>query len=420
MFRSILFSMSILLAPGLQAEGFYERAPIDYENGKEDNEISRLQEKLNKGFELEYDEKHGYLPAVLKALDIPVSSQTLVFSKTSLHRKIISPDEPRAIYFNENTYIGWVQDADVLEIGVADKNLGAVFYVLDQSKSKKPEFERDDTCLSCHASGRTGNEPGFFIRSVVPDEEGEPISRAGEDRVNHTTPLEDRWGGWFVTAEELNISHRGNDVAEDDGVYKIESKPAKKLSDLSEFFDSSCYLTDTSDIEALLALEHQVEMHNLLVQTKFRSMHALHNEKVINEALGETGRRDLTKRILNNAADEIIDYMLFTEEVSLGKMVIKGDKKFSRDFCQNKPKSSNGKSLYDFDFSKRILVLPCSWGIYSDSFEGLPVELQELVLQKLKSLLNGSELPDKFIHLRKHKGEIHKILMETHKAYREV
>lgn len=402
------------------AGGFYERSPVDYENGKEDNEISRLQSKVDSGLELEYDEKHGYLPGVLKALNIPVSSQTLVFSKTSLHRKMISPDEPRALYFNENTYVGWVQDAKVLEIGVADKNLGAVFYTLDQNMSAKPKFERDDTCLSCHASGRTGNEPGFFIRSVVPDEDGEPISRAGEDRVNHKTPLEDRWGGWFVTADKLTVGHRGNATAQDDGIYKIESKSAKTLNDLSEFFDASHYLTDTSDIEALLALEHQVEMHNLLVQTKFRSMHALHNEKVINEALGETGRRDLTKRILNNAANEIIDYMLFVEEESLSKVEIKGDGKFVSEFAKGKPKSSGGKSFYDFDYGKRILALPCSWIIYSDSFEGLPVELKELVLQKLKSILQSSELPDKFIHLRKTKDEIHKILTETHEAYRKV
>ena len=399
------------------AGGFYERNPVDYENSKEDNEISRLQSKVDAGLELEYNENHGYLPGVLKALNIPVSSQTLVFSKTSLHRKVISPDEPRALYFNENTYIGWVKDARVLEIGVADKNLGAVFYTLDQKKSAKPQFERDDTCLSCHASGRTGNEPGFFIRSVVPDEDGEPISRAGEDRVNHKTPLEDRWGGWFVTAEKLSVGHRGNAVAKDDGVYKIESKPAKTLNDLSEFFDASHYLTDTSDIEALLALEHQVEMHNILVQTKFRSMHALHNEKVVNEALGETGRRDLTKRILHKAADEIIDYMLFVEEESLGKVDLKGHGKFTKDFAKGKAKSSDGKSFYDFDFDKRILSLPCSWTVYSDAFEGLPIELKKLVLQRLKNILQSSELPDKFIHLRKSKDEIHKILTETLEAY---
>ena len=92
-------------------EGFYERSPIDYENRQAENEISRLQKKIAKGLKLEHDDKHGYLKSVLKALDISVNSQTLVFSKTSLHRKLISPAAPRALYFNENTYILMSKDS---------------------------------------------------------------------------------------------------------------------------------------------------------------------------------------------------------------------------------------------------------------------------------------------------------------------
>ncbi|MCM8533305.1 MAG: hypothetical protein NE330_19205 [Lentisphaeraceae bacterium] len=411
----LLLSTSIVIG-----EGFYERAPIDYENGKEDNEISRLQEKIDGGLELEHDYENGYLRGVLKALNIPVSTQTLVFSKTSLHRKLINPSKPRALYYNDNSYVGWVDGAKVLEIAVADKNLGAVFYILDQKKNAKPAFERDDTCLSCHASGRTGNEPGFFIRSIFPDKNGEPIARAGEDRVNHTTPFDLRWGGWYVTGENISEKHRGNAWVKEEGKYVLDPTPAVTTNDLSEYFDPDNYPTKTSDVEALMALEHQVEMHNILIQTKFRSVHALHNERVINKALGETGRRDLTKRILNNAANEIIDYMLFVEEVSLGKISFKGTSSFKEDFGKDKPKSSTGRSLYEFDFEKRISKLPCSWLIYGDAFTGLPEELKTLVLQKLKNLLLASELPDQFIHLRQHQQVIHKILMETHKDYQKI
>ena len=39
----------------------------------------------------------------------------------------------------------------------------------------------------------------------------------------------------FVTADKLSVGHRGNATAQDDGIYKIESKSAKTLNDLSEF-----------------------------------------------------------------------------------------------------------------------------------------------------------------------------------------
>ena len=173
----------ILLIPSaVQADSFYERYPIDYEGGEASNEISRLQKKIDAGLKLKYDNKHGYLKSVLEALNISEHSQVLVFSKTSVHRKIINPANPRAIYFNTNSYVAWVDRAKILELAVADKNLGAVFYTLDQKKNDRPVFERDDSCLNCHASSRTKNEPGFFIRSIFPDKDGEPIARAGETR----------------------------------------------------------------------------------------------------------------------------------------------------------------------------------------------------------------------------------------------
>ena len=415
--RAIL--TAILLVSGFYVHGdaFYERSPVDYENGKESNEVVRLQAKLDKGLKLEHDNKHGYLKAVLDALDIPVSSQVLVFSKTSFHRKLISTHNPRAMYFNKNTYVGWVDGAEVLEIGVADENLGAVFYTFSQTKQKKLKFNRDDSCLSCHASGRTENEPGFFIRSVFPDKRGEPIARAGEDRVDHTTPIELRWGGYFVTAEKFTAAHRGNGYVETEGKYEIKHKEAKTFKDLDMFFDPDKFLTDTSDIQALMAMEHQVKMHNIFTSTKFRSMHALHNEKVINEALGETGRRDLTKRILSNAANEILEYMLFENELSIKGMEIRGKKEFNKAFSYTAPKTKDGKSLSELTFENSMVKYPCSWLIYSDSFKGLPVELKELVLQRLINILTGAEVPDKFIHLRKQRQEIHSILLETHPEY---
>ncbi|MED5400227.1 MAG: hypothetical protein VX669_07535, partial [Planctomycetota bacterium] len=131
----------------------FELAPIDYHNQSTTNRISNLQRliDLDKS-RLSWSDRHGYLPALLKALDIPISSQVLVFSKTSVQVRHISPRRPRAIYFNDDTYVAWVQQGDMLEIIAMDPQLGGVFYTLPQSPAKQPQFRRDrGQCLLCHA-----------------------------------------------------------------------------------------------------------------------------------------------------------------------------------------------------------------------------------------------------------------------------
>ena len=118
---------------------------------------------------LEYSEDGGgYLRSVLKLLYVPVSSQGLVFSKTSLQLFRISPSNPRAIYFNDNVYVGWVRSGEVIEVSTADPNLGAVFYTLDQTASTNPKFVRRAECLQCHSSRSTKDVPGHIVRSIFP------------------------------------------------------------------------------------------------------------------------------------------------------------------------------------------------------------------------------------------------------------
>ena len=82
---------------------------------------------------LEWDEKQAWLPSALRHLDVPTSSQLLVFSKTSLQLSRISPIKPRAIYFNDDTYVGWVQHGNVIELSAVDPKQGGIFYTLSQS-----------------------------------------------------------------------------------------------------------------------------------------------------------------------------------------------------------------------------------------------------------------------------------------------
>src|SRR5690242_17694429 len=79
----------------------FENEIINYRKAQANDPVARLQQQIDRGeVKLEYDSKHGYLISVLKQLKVPVSSQMLVFSKTSFQRDLISPQSPRALYFN--------------------------------------------------------------------------------------------------------------------------------------------------------------------------------------------------------------------------------------------------------------------------------------------------------------------------------
>ncbi|MSO23718.1 MAG: hypothetical protein EXQ58_10825 [Acidobacteria bacterium] len=190
---SITKSQSSLVLP-------VEGDAIRYLAPPKDDPVAQLQQRLDRGdVQLEYAAPGGYLLSVLKQLQVSVSSQMLVFSKTSFQQYRIAPAAPRAVYFNDNAYVGWVQGGDVVELSAVDPERGAMFYTLDQRKTDKPRFIRRDECLQCHASPRTLGVPGHFVRSVFPDREGFPQLQAGSFLTDHSSPLKERWGGWYVT-----------------------------------------------------------------------------------------------------------------------------------------------------------------------------------------------------------------------------
>src|SRR5579863_3194201 len=127
--------------------------------------IARLEKQLENGkIKLDYAPNGwGYLPAVLKQLNINIDSQALVFSRTSIQTSHISPRTPRAIYFNDDTAVGFVQNGDVLELSAIDPKEGVVLYSLDTEKSDRPDLARRDDCLRCHQGAPTMGIPGLIV-----------------------------------------------------------------------------------------------------------------------------------------------------------------------------------------------------------------------------------------------------------------
>jgi len=109
-------------------QSFFEQEPINYHTAPVNDPVARLQKAIAEGdVKLEFDKQHGYLRSVLESLEISPSSQMLVFSKTSFQRKRISPSTPRALYFNDDAYVGWVQNGTVIEVSSVDARQGTIF-----------------------------------------------------------------------------------------------------------------------------------------------------------------------------------------------------------------------------------------------------------------------------------------------------
>ena len=109
------------------------------------------------------------LAAVLKALDVPVESQGLVFSKTSKQNDLITPRNPRAVYFGDNAYVGYVPGGSI-EVAAFDPVLGPVFYLMSMDgRGSDGWIQRDNSCLQCHGTSRTELVPGLLVRSVYAD-----------------------------------------------------------------------------------------------------------------------------------------------------------------------------------------------------------------------------------------------------------
>ena len=82
------------------AEENYENEPINYSKTAPEDAVTRLQQRLAAAdIQLPGDEKE-ILRLLLVELDVPISSQLLVFSRTSLQRDRISPTNPRALYYS--------------------------------------------------------------------------------------------------------------------------------------------------------------------------------------------------------------------------------------------------------------------------------------------------------------------------------
>src|SRR5689334_18208606 len=141
--KSSLIVAAVFFATTLVRADDIEREPINYDSAPAHNRVEELIERVKASEKLlREQEPQKFLRAVLSELKVPESSQVLVFSRTSLQRQKISPDRPRAIFFNDDVYVGCCQNSNLFELSAVDPALGAVFYSAEVRPGKAPNFVR--------------------------------------------------------------------------------------------------------------------------------------------------------------------------------------------------------------------------------------------------------------------------------------
>ena len=364
-----------------------EYPTIPYTTGKRTDRVAALIGKLERGeVQLQHEGPRGYLDSLLAALDIDPSSQTLVYSQTSLQGKLIGPRTPRAIYFNDDVYVGYVQGAAApIEIGSVDSDLGPVFYLLEQD-APKPTFTAElGRCMSCHDSYSLtgGGVPRFIVGSGYTGTTGMLVSHEGWILISDRTPLKSRWGGWYVTGQHGSQVHLGNMVIKT--IYdfdKLEELRVGNRDTLDGLVDTKPYLTNKSDIVALLVLQHQADVQNLITRVSYDARSAA----------------DKREDPLETTVERLLQMMLFVDAVEYTDP-ISGDAKFAEQFASRAVRDSQDRSLRDFDLTHRLFRYPLSYLIYSPEFDALPSDARSMFYARLNAVLTGADTSESFKHL---------------------
>jgi hypothetical protein len=384
--RCWLFILALAGTAAGEAD-FWDLAPIRYSDTKATDALSKLAADLASGARaLEGANELERLKFLLKELDVPEESQVLVFSKTSHQNPLIHPKNPRALFFSESAYVGYVPGG-AIEVIVQDPLLGPVFYLIEAGGKGGLVIERDlgSSCLSCHGTARTEGVPGLQVRSVFPDADGHPLLAMGTSQVTHETPLAKRWGGYYVTGRS-SLPHLGNRVYREGGP---EDPRSSDLADLKSLIDVAKYPRATSDIVALMVLEHQCRMHNLLnvAAMRYRRAHFL------SRAINPVGDPDQGSagRIADGLAEQISACLFFKDEADLGEG-IEGREDFQKVFADHFPRTASGQSLADFQLYNRIFKNRCSYMVYSPAFRDLPPRVKRAVIGKMKAVLAGDDV----------------------------
>ncbi|MEL6108310.1 MAG: hypothetical protein AAFU85_19970 [Planctomycetota bacterium] len=376
--RSLALAFWLLFASITVAQSDINQPPIRYGQTRGDNPVTRLFDQVREGgVTLPYRRQDGHLKSILEALEIPTTSQSLVYSKTSLQSSRISPQNPRAIYFNDDVYVGWVQGSSLLEIATADTTLGTAYYTVRMTADGPSMRRHNEACLACHLTPKkSGRIPGHSIRSVATRSNGKINLLLDSFKTTHASPFKERWGGWYVTGDVGAMNHRGNAFLEGED---IQPPDGGRRVDLSSDFDTSRWPSPHSDVVALMVLEHQTYAHNELTRASYDMRRAQHD-----------GDAEVVREAIETISERLAGVLLFDDEAPLPGPVT-GSTPFADEFAARGPFDRKGRSLREFDLKTRVFRYPCSYLIYSPVFDALDADLKERIYERMLEKLIATD-----------------------------
>jgi hypothetical protein len=406
-----VFALAVLAATAAFADLADDFVPlrddpaIQYATRPTHDPISILNDEIEVGkARLKFDSDQGYLRSVLEALKIPIESQMAVFSKTSVQARLINPENPRTLFFNDSVVVGWVRGG-FIEVAAESPQQGIIFYSLPQENQEKPRFERKNDCLTCHDSYDALNVPGMLVRSNFIGPNLMTLRSLGSYNTDHRSPLEQRWGGWYVTGSSGSIWHMGNAITTDETQPESAVRPETlNLDSLKGKFDTNAFLSPYSDIVALLVFEHQMHAMNLITRLNWQARYA------------QSARVFVGQNYLRKTTDDLVDYMLFADEAPLAD-AIHGTSGFAEKFSAEGPHDSHGRSLRQLDLERRLMRYSCSYMIYSEAFNALPTQARDSVYERMWQILSGKDKSPRYARFSlADRRAVVEILRETKKG----
>ena len=402
-FKAVYGSEDVLVNFMNPVHSYLDQSPRD--------PFSKFIKELEKGnIKLNFNSEKEYLLSLFQELEISPHSQLLVYSTTSLQLSRISPSNPRAIYFNDDIYLGYVPEGQIEIIGI-DPDLGAIPYIFNlpmREDLKHPSIYRSKRCMKCHASEETKGVPGLLLNSVIPGPGGGTIDAFRRGTFGHSVPYEQRYGGWHITGDHPFSNSWANytGIMQDGIIKKVSNPPGK-------YFSWNKYPTQQSDAIPHLILEHQVGFSNLCISITYRL-------RQFNNQGSHKNATDEHSKIIKDETDKLLSYILFQEEAKLPENKLSLDSPFIEDFKNNRNSTVQSKLLRELNLKDRLFELRCSYMIFSNSFQGLPTEIKKQLLEKLRFILlcEKKNLPEEYSYFNdEERLKIHSILVKSLTGY---
>lgn len=398
----LLVISALLFGAGMVAakEPAFDQPPHDYWQRPLQDRFTRLKDDVEAGrVVLDGSGEKPFLLSLLRALDVPATSQMLVFSTTSLQLRLITPANPRALFFNEDVYVGYIPGGRI-EVVSLDPALGGIYYIFDIPRGTEPlRAERSNRCMNCHAAEDTGNVPALVIKSVIPGLRGGSLDSFRHEETGHGVPFKERFGGWYLTGAQNFEPNLGNIIGQftPTGLTKYPIEPGTR-------FDFARYPVASSDVLPQLLHEHQIGFVNRAVLATYHTRALLAKGPLDDAASAE----------LDAEARDFTRYVLFADEVPLPTGGVAGEAAFKTDFLRTRRADAQGASLKDFDLQTRLFRYRCSYMIYGAAFSGLPPEFKERVYRRIREALDGQHAAPEYAYLPLlEKQAIHRILRAT-------